>query len=285
MYTILALTALFSLPILGQSSSSAPLTPSLSSPSPSSSFSSSSSSLLSSPSSSASALTTSIIFFPNQPGSLYASIINVVGGDTTMGLSCPQATPAVRAPKRLLYRRQTPSSPSVSAAQCAMTDWGDQTIVVTEGTFGTATRTVEYTAPVGFVTTTQGVYQSLGGAVESHCDVVGTVSATCTISTDLPSVSVGPATTSAQVATTAGSTSPSSASGPQVTQIAPTAISMVPIVVTAGQEKLSSTSTTASANPSVSTSAKPSNSAGENKAGVGITGALMAGIVGLAIAI
>ncbi|KAL9080662.1 MAG: hypothetical protein Q9157_000638 [Trypethelium eluteriae] len=159
-----------------------------------------------------------------------------------------------------------------------MTDWGDQTIVVTEGTFGTATRTVEYTAPVGFVTTTQGVYQSLGGAVESHCDVVGTVSATCTISTDLPSVSVGPATTSAQVATTAGSTSPSSASGPQVTQIAPTAISMVPIVVTAGQEKLSSTSTTASANPSVSTSAKPSNSAGENKAGVGITGALMAGI-------
>ena len=196
----------------------------------------SASTLAQSPSSTSGPLTTSILFLPDRSGTLEASIINVNQGATTMELDCPQ-----------------------SGDQCALTDQR-QPITITEGPSGTAT-TLDW-ATSSPITSVEGAKDRTVEGVDQyalHCELDGTTTGTCTVNFQQQHTVVGSDFTS--------TTDMSSA--PAVSALGPTDIAMVPLVVTAGQEKLQATAT--------------GNVADDRRVGVGIMGAAMAGVMGFAM--
>lgn len=165
------------------------------------------------------------------------SIINVNHGATTMELSCPQ-----------------------SGEQCAFFPNDTQPITITEGPAGTATTLdVLYSTPVTSVNRAQNLTIEGSGEGTLHCELDDTTTGTCTLGFQEQYTVVRSDLTSTT----------DTSSAPTVSALGPTDISMVPIVVTAGQEKLRATAT--------------GNVADDRRVDVGIMGAAMAGVMGFAM--
>ena len=220
-------------------------------------------------------LTTSILFLPERPGSLDASVINVDSNGTTFGLSCPSVNPK----PKLAKRRDASSRSSFHTNRCAFID-PKATFTITEGGSGLPTTTID------FASYTTGSFTSALvtiGAVSVHCEFQSTTAGTCTSSNGAPVTVKGPDFT---LTTDALGTSTT----PVTTTYGSKNISIVQLVVTAGQQKLISASSASSESSSesiVTSSASPkptSNAAAYSTVGTGMTGVVMAGILGFAIA-
>ncbi|KAI9659559.1 MAG: hypothetical protein M1821_001818 [Bathelium mastoideum] len=228
----------------------------------------------SSSSSSSAPLTTSILFFPDQSGILDASIININQNGTTLQLGCPTPASSSGASRRAV------NSSSASSNQCALTDL--HTIVLTEGPSGSGTSFVDYTATSTYVNP---FTETAVLSVAAHCVIAGTTTGTCTTSDHVTALGSRSSTASNSTTVPSGTTT-----------LAATDIAMVQVVVTAGQEKLasalsssssasasaSSASSKSAASASATSSGKP-NAADHNGAGTGITGAILAGVMGFAM--
>ncbi|KAL9078132.1 MAG: hypothetical protein Q9157_002959 [Trypethelium eluteriae] len=259
-------------------------------------------------------LTTSILLLPDQSGTMEASVINVVGNGTILGLSCPDAS---LVPRRVKRAASSPDS-SDAIGQCAYTEMDDPTMTITEGVSGTATTLDIATVIVedsinGNPSSQTTVDVSSSGSL--HCHFLGTTAAACTEFQNAALTVEAPDATSK-------SSAARSETEPFTTTLGPDVISWVQIVITAGQQKLLSasptlsstsnsttngafstsggassslgsmssggTSSTSKGAPSSTESAPPkstSNVAGDNVAGVGITGAILAGVMGFFMAI
>lgn len=156
-------------------------------------------------------LTTSILFTPDQPGYVEASIINVNQDTTTMGINCPQ-----------------------SGDQCAFIDGGNDTFTLTEGPAGAGTTyDFAYTTPFISANPIDSVTFEGSGKTTWHCELDGTATGACTLNDHTPLTELAPGLSRTTDFSSVGA----------VATLALTDITMMQVRVTAGQEKLKATAT------------------------------------------
>ncbi|KAL9095452.1 MAG: hypothetical protein Q9165_002323 [Trypethelium subeluteriae] len=231
-----------------------------------------------------------------------------------MGLSCPGASLVPRIAKHAAPSSATPNA----IGQCALTELDSPTMTIIEGGMSGTASTLDFGTSIPFASTDGQFTYNGNPAASAHCQFSGTTGAVCTFSDTGALTEIGPS----PVFTTTTNFGGGPSDPAVTTTLGTTDVAWMEIVVTAGQQKFLSASSTSSpastsatngassssggapsssggkssggtsatskAAPSPTSSAPPkstSNVAGDNTVGVGMTGAILAGAMGFFMAV